>query len=344
MTKNIKDSFNVSDSELDSILAGIPSEDSPADLAEDFDVETEAEQFEEKTIENSKENPELEEAQLSEDNPYEEGDEVSEVEDIEPEFYKETFDKIFAPFKASGKEIQVKSTDEVIKLMQMGADYYNKTQKHAQDIKLATILKTNGLDNTEKLSFLIDVMNNEKGAVKKFLTQINYDEYSYSEDGSDEYTPKDHNIPDSEIQLRNILSEGRDDPTFQELLKEVTEWDSNSRATFSSHPEILNILADNYRTGAYQKIMAEVERKRMFGDFSGLSTLQAYRQVVDSFAASETKNTHKTSDTPQPSKATSTMQDKRKALSPSPRGKVSNASKDIDLYSMSDDEIMKLAL
>ena len=39
-----------------------------------------------------------------------------------------TVDKLFAPFKASGVDMQVRSVDEAVQLMQMGANYQKKMQ------------------------------------------------------------------------------------------------------------------------------------------------------------------------------------------------------------------------
>ena len=75
-------------------------EESPKESLEDFAPQDKTEDTKEKESENT--------------------------EEVSLDLMKEVYNKVFAPFRANGKEIQVKSVDDVISLMQMGANYNKK--------------------------------------------------------------------------------------------------------------------------------------------------------------------------------------------------------------------------
>ena len=47
-------------------------------------------------------------------------------QELNPEIYRQTYEKIYAPFKANGKEFQVRNVDEAISLMQKGFTSENR--------------------------------------------------------------------------------------------------------------------------------------------------------------------------------------------------------------------------
>ena len=68
--------------------------------------------------------------------------------------YKSIYEQVFKPFKANGKEITPKSVEDIISLMQMGANYTKKMQLMAPMKKVVQSLDNAKIDEQE-LNFLI---------------------------------------------------------------------------------------------------------------------------------------------------------------------------------------------
>jgi len=66
--------------------------------------------------------------------------------------YESAFKKVTAPFKANGVDMQVKDPDDVVRLMQMGANYQKKMSQLKPNLKLIKLLENNELlDKSIKL-------------------------------------------------------------------------------------------------------------------------------------------------------------------------------------------------
>ena len=88
------------------------------------------------------------EVEESQDEPIEEQDDAEDEEESSEEAaddgeetpqVDEDYKRILQPFKANGTEVQVRSVDEAIQLMQMGANYTKKMQALQPNLK---VLKT----------------------------------------------------------------------------------------------------------------------------------------------------------------------------------------------------------
>ena len=71
--------------------------------------------------------------------------------------YEVEYKRLLAPFKANGREISVKSVDDAVTLMQMGANYNKKMAALKPSLKLMKLLENNGLLSEEKISYLIEI-------------------------------------------------------------------------------------------------------------------------------------------------------------------------------------------
>src|SRR5690606_21653948 len=70
--------------------------------------------------------------------------------------YEKLYKEIMKPFKANGREIKLNSPEEVITLMQKGANYTKKMQALQPHLKIVRMLENNQLLDEGKLSQLID--------------------------------------------------------------------------------------------------------------------------------------------------------------------------------------------
>ena len=197
--------------------------------------------------------------------------------------YKATHEQIMAPFKANGKTMQVKSVDEAIQLMQMGANYTRKMQELQPHRKTLLMLENNGLLDEGKLSFLIDLDKKNPEAIKKLLQDANINPLDVDMDKESTYQEGNHKVSDEEAQFRLVLDELNSNPVGRETLQTINStWDQASKEVLWKQPEVMNTISAQRENGVYARITAEIDRRRTLGVIQvGVPFLEAYRVVGD---------------------------------------------------------------
>lgn len=261
--------------------------------------------------------------------------------------FKSFYEQVTSSFKANGRDMQVKDPQEVIQLMQMGANYAKKMAALKPSIKTMKVLEKNGLLEDGKLDFLIDLHNKNPEAIKKLLKDSKIDPLSIDIDEASDYKPKSHKIDDAELAMDEVLDSIKGTDTYNQTLDIVSnQWDDASRNIIATNPQLLQVINGHVSNGVYEKVWTEVERERTFGRLTGISDLEAYKSVGDKlFGQGE-----QASSPPQKKvvarKATKpdvNRTRKKQAASPS-RSKPSSKSPDsFNPLSMSDDEFLKAA-
>jgi hypothetical protein len=257
--------------------------------------------------------------------------------------------------------MSVKSVDEAVTLMQMGANYHKKMAALKPNLKLLRLLETNGLASEEKMSYLIDQSNKDAGAINRLVKESGIDPMDLSTEQADEYKPKVRQINDKELELDAVLEEIQDTPAYQRTLKVVgQDWDAQSRQIVADAPQLLKVINSHVQTGIYDMIIAEVERERIFGRLHGVPDLEAYKQVGDAIqarggfdhlvsgAGNQRQQVQPTKPVVVPSKLNkvdeSRLNDKRRAAAPTkPAASGSAVTKDFNPLHMSDEDFAKLA-
>jgi len=200
--------------------------------------------------------------------------------------YEAEYKKVFAPFKANGHEVEIKSAADAISLMQMGANYNKKMSALKPNLKLMKLLEINGLMNEEKLSYLIDLDKKNPAAINKLVKDSGIDPMDLDAEKAGEYRPKIHAVDDREIDLDTVLDELQDTSTYARMLDVVSQkWDGASKQVISRTPQLLKVINGHMESGIYDLISKEVDSERVFGRLNGLSDLEAYRQVGDAIQA-----------------------------------------------------------
>jgi hypothetical protein len=274
--------------------------------------------------------------------------------------YESAYKKIFAPFKANGRDMQAQSPEEVIRLMEMGANYNKKMSAMKPHLQTMRMLENAGITQ-EHLNFLIDVHNKVPAAVNKLVKDSGIDPMDLSAEKATGYTPGNHAPSDAEVELDVVLNDLDDSKSLPRTIQIVSkEWDAASRRTVAQNPSVIRAINDHIESGVYDQVSAEVERQRTFGKLSGLSDLEAYRQVGDAMHASgafEQAGTSNTATTqspqtnpapavvePKPKQADedSKRKDQKRAAMPA-KSAAPAASKNADFnpLSMSDEEFAK---
>lgn len=194
--------------------------------------------------------------------------------------------KLFAPFKANGKDMSVDNVDDAISLMQMGANYTKKMAALKPNLKLLKLLENNGLLSEEKLSFLIDVDKKSPQAISKLLKDSGIDPLDVDVDKVGEYKPNTYTVDDRELALDAVLDEVQGTPTYSKMIDVVSnKWDAPSKQVIADNPQLLKVINDHMISGHYDLISNEIDRERTFGRLAGLSDIEAYRQVGDALSA-----------------------------------------------------------
>lgn len=322
----------------------------------DSEDETSKEEPKEESTEESKEEPKKEE----ENNPSGSGSKEEEKSSKEAEKkeeskeqpseksatidYKKFYEKIMTPFKANGKLISLKTPEEAIQLMQMGANYTRKMQAIAPYKKALLMLENNNLLDENKLSFLIDLDKKNPEAIKKLIKDAGIDPMDIDTSTEPQYKEGSHKVSNEEAAFMTVLDDLKQSQDGMQTIKEInSNWDDASKNILWSSPDIMRTIHQQRENGVYQLIVDEMERQRTLGNISPETPfLVAYKQIGDALVANKQKAV------PQPvaikAKAvkTSTVKNNEKAKAAAPNRTTPSAPKRfINPLAMSDEEFLK---
>lgn len=207
----------------------------------------------------------------------------TEGEAATPPDYQGFYEKIMAPLQANGKKIELKTPEDAIQLMQMGANYTRKMQALAPHRKLLMMLENNKLLDEGKLSFLIDLEKKNPEAIKKLLKESGIDPMDIDTRTEPTYREGNHRVTDEEAGFRTVLDELGSNPSGKETLKLInTQWDQASKEILWKQPEVMALIHQQREEGIYDLISTEMERLRTLGHIPPtVSFLQAYKKIGD---------------------------------------------------------------
>ena len=259
--------------------------------------------------------------------------------------YEAVYKGIFKPFKANGKEITPRNVEDVVQLMQMGANYTKKMQLMAPLKKAAESLSRADIKEDD-LNFLIDVHKGDKEAIKKLLTKHNVDPMELDLDSTN-YVPKNNIVSDEDVEYSNILDDIRDSlPKIQEIM--TSTWDTKSKEALLKDPNLMRALHEEIAMGRFDGVQAQLEIEKTFGRYKGKSDVEAYIDLVTKLAAKERSNHQSNGNnkpTPKTKAPTKPIPDKTKAAPI--RTKATNQGSTLtakDIFSMSEDQFAKLSI
>lgn len=336
---------------------------SDEDLLKEGDPVDEVKQEEPAESEEPKEETPVEEPEVTEEEPSEETtDKVEEAvgsededtdvseSDDEPkeekpevdyqDFYKKIVD---TPFKANKKEIKVKDAQEAIQLMQQGANYVQKMQQIAPYRKILIMLENNGLLDESKLSHLIDLDRKNPQAIAKLVKDAGIDPLDIDTEQAETYQNPNYSVSNEEVNFVSVLDELKSTEDGTSTLVEInSNWDKASKDALWNEPEIMRFINDQRRTGVYQMITEEMNRRRTLGSIpASMPFLAAYKQVGDELMAANANNSRgpiaRKVSKPKTSQGSS---DRVRAAAPT-RTSPKKASKVVNPLSLSDDDFFK---
>ena len=262
--------------------------------------------------------------------------------------YKDTHDRIFAPFKANNKEMKVDNVEDAISLMQMGANYNKKMAGMKKPLRFIKMLENNDLLDETKLSYLIDLDKKSPEAIAKLVKESGIDPLEIDTTEDTEYKPNTYTVDDLQVELDTVIEDIRDTDSFKDTIDIVSnKWDEASRNALLEKPSILKAINEHVAAGVYTQVTDIVERERVMGRLKGLSDLEAYRQVGDALQAqgakkSAPKANEKFVASSKKAPTDTTLASRKKAASPTKSSASSGKGKqDYNPLSMSDAEFEK---
>lgn len=201
--------------------------------------------------------------------------------------YEALYKGLIKPLKANGKEITLRSHDELVQLAQQGANYTRKMQEIAPHRKTLMMLENNGIDQ-EQLSFLIDLSKKDPTAIQKLLKDSQINPLDIDVEAETTYRGGNHSVSDEEANFRTAIDDASASDTGRVVLQAINgTWDQASKELLFNQPGIIETMVQQYEAGFYERIAGEVDRRRVLGQVpQSMTFLQAYKTVGDQMVAS----------------------------------------------------------
>lgn len=208
-------------------------------------------------------------------------DEAEDTPEGETAQHKAFFDALMKPFKANGIDMTLRTPEEWVSMAQKGANYTQKMQGLAPNLKLLRMLENHGILEESKLSFLIDLDKRDPAAIQKYLKDADIDPMSVDTDADSTYEGKSHAVSDQEHSFATTVADvANSSLNGKALIREMnTGWDTQSKDAMYQNPGILQLLYEQKESGVYDSIMTEVKRRQALGQFTGVPVLAAYKTV-----------------------------------------------------------------
>ena len=226
-----------------------------------------------------------------EDNKSEEDEIIATIDEEEFKKYKDFHDQLVnAEFTANGKKVKgVATVDGLIQSQRLARDYSLKMQGFKKYNPLIKTLKEQGLDeNTDKFNLALQLLEGDKGALKKHLEDLGIDpRYDFDteseEDQSLKFVPKDYRPSDSKMAYEDMLDEASthgNEKKIHSILME--EWDDDSMAAVIGSEGARKALVEQVNNGVYDEVQEIVQKleDRDYG-FRGKTAFEKYNYASE---------------------------------------------------------------
>lgn len=340
--------LSIPDDKLDDFMFGGDSEDETTeDGADIFTEDTDTSEDGTDDTESADNAPEdgSEEVEESVD------DEVEDTGEEEVAEEQTELSKVFAPFQANGKTIQVKTEDEAVRLMQMGANYNQKMAGLKPHLKSVRMLEQHGLlEDQDKLNALVAVSKGDRDAIMKLVADNGIDPLDIDIDEAKSYkNTQDYSVSDAQYDFESTVQELAPMESFQLVTATTTEWDDQSKQQIFENPNILrglNALAEDKEL--FQKVSDQISTLRALGQvpagFNDIDVFASVTQQLQQESNEATPAEQSSSKTTAKSKpANAEVVRRKKAAVPSRGGRAASRAQAVNPLSLSDEEFAKAA-
>lgn len=170
------------------------------------------------------------------------------------------YTKVTASFKADGKDLQIRSPEDAVRLMQMGVNYSRRMQEMKPLRAQNEMLKAVGLDDPAKLNHMIEVMQGKPDAIQKLLKDKKIDPIDIDTTKEVAYKPTNHAIDPKTLAFREAIESTLTQEGGADLIKDInSSWDDQSKEALRDQPAIFQNLLDQKKSGVYVRIKKELD-------------------------------------------------------------------------------------
>lgn len=256
--------------------------------------------------------------------------------------YENFYQKLTKPFRANGREISLDNPDDMIALMQKGANYSKKMEQIKPKINLVKTLEKYGLNDTQELAYLLDLRDKKPEAIAKFVKEADIDLYSFDTEIANDYTPTNIQVNES-TGIDEVINElTNQTPAFKNVLDDIVQnWDKESHTILSEKPEILRAIHNEVNSGMFDKVMALVEKDRMLGRNTDINYLEHY-SMIESQLLNNESNTFKGTRPSQNNKVVQNEKRNKAKASNGTNNLNNNNNLNFNPLTVSDEELLKL--
>lgn len=198
--------------------------------------------------------------------------------------------RLFQPFKASGKEFQVRNIDEAISLMQKGVDYTQKQQQLKPRLAEMKTLDQYGMLG-DNLNYAIDLFTGRPEAVAKLIRDKKLDvnqlmpssnEFGETQETTTNYVPNNHKISEEQMQLSDVIDTLKANNSYDKVNTAVTKFDEASQREFVKDPNKLLALQEHINSGLYDAVMNEIDHQKTIGNpaLTGKTDFEVYTDMA----------------------------------------------------------------
>lgn len=229
---------------------------------------------------------------------------VGQSDSVDPSVAIEAYKYLMEPFKASGREFQLKDFHDARTLIQQGIDYTRKQQQlKPRLIEMRTLENNNMLG--DNLNYAIDLFQGKPEAIKKLIQDKKVDINSLVSKSTDEwgnpvegaentnsYIPTDHRISEQQFDARETIEKLSLSPKYNDMVKYINTLDQSSVLKFYKEPKQLEGLLKMMEDGFHDKVMDALTYARSVNNpaISGLDDHDAYEKIGMSLLASKQNN------------------------------------------------------
>lgn len=290
----------------------------------------------------------------SEESDQEDETEEDEADEEENDTGSDELKELMAPLKHHGSDFQIKNKEEARRLMHMGLDYTRKMYEMKSQRRYLQMLNNNGLLDESKLNHIIDLTKGDVGAFRQLAKEHGIDLMDLAGDDEEDtqrYTPANHSVSESELEMDEVLESVRGTPTGNQSLQLLQSWDGDSKSMLAEKPRVIAVINEHMSNGVAKTVLDEVQRERILGNLNGVSDLDAYMQIGEKlYQSGALKDTLGAPNTPakKPSpakkaKEAKALQERRKRVVPPKKTRAKKASVTHDqIFELSDEEFEKL--
>ena len=196
---------------------------------------------------------------------------------VDPQVMEDTYRQIFAPFKAAGREFQVRDVNEAISLMQKGVDYTRKQQALKPRLMEMRALEEQGMLGSN-LNYAIDLFKGNPQAIAKLIKEKNIDvnqivpQQTTNEFGETvtqpekPYIPNNYSVSPAQYELQEAFDNLKVNGTYDSTMDALGTMDNSSKTKFAQNPKYINALSNLISSGMYETIRKELDHARIVDD------------------------------------------------------------------------------